>query len=109
MAGGGRRRRRRTLAWSRAQSREHGHRCRSRRPRHHACPHHAGGNRSDLGRLLRPFAEELRLSKTYWIICPKATAALPKIVTFRDWLLAEAAQDKRHLQKLWKPAASKRR
>ena len=43
------------------------------------------------GRLLRPFAEELRLSKTYWIICPKATAALPKIVTFRDWLLAEAS------------------
>ena len=32
------------------------------------------------GRLLRPFAEELRLSKTYWIVCPKATATLPKIV-----------------------------
>ena len=51
-------------------------------------------------RLLRPFAEELRLSKTYWIICPKATAALPKIVTFRDWLLAEAARDVRQLKKL---------
>jgi DNA-binding MarR family transcriptional regulator len=39
---------------------------------------------SDLisGRLLRPFGEELRLSRTYWIICPKATASLPKIVTF---------------------------
>ena len=61
------------------------------------------------GRLLRPFVEELRLSKTYWIICPKATASLPKIVTFRDWLVAEAAQDRRHLQELWKPAASKRR
>jgi LysR family glycine cleavage system transcriptional activator len=60
-------------------------------------------------RLLRPFAEELRLSKTYWIICPKATASLPKIVTFRDWLVAEAAQDRRHLQKLWNPSASKRR
>jgi len=60
------------------------------------------------GRLLRPFAEELRLSKTYWIICPKATASLPKIVTFRDWLLAEAAQDRRQLQKLWNPTASKR-
>jgi LysR family glycine cleavage system transcriptional activator len=59
------------------------------------------------GRLLRPFAEELRLSRTYWIICPKATASLPKIETFRNWLLAEAAQDKRHLQKLWNPAASK--
>jgi LysR family glycine cleavage system transcriptional activator len=52
------------------------------------------------GRLVRPFPETLRLSKTYWIICPKVTAALPKIVTFRDWLLAEAAQDMRHLQKL---------
>jgi len=46
------------------------------------------------------FPETLRLSKTYWIICPKATAALPKIVTFRDWLLAEASQDVRSLQKL---------
>jgi len=35
------------------------------------------------GRLLRPFTEELRLSKTYWIICPKATASLPKIVRQR--------------------------
>ena len=61
------------------------------------------------GRLVRPFAEELRLSKTYWIICPKATASLPKIETFRDWLQGEAAQDRRHLQELWKPAASKRR
>ena len=52
------------------------------------------------GRLLRPFAEELRLSKTYWIICPKATTGLPKIVTFRDWLLAEAANDARQLKRL---------
>jgi LysR family transcriptional regulator, glycine cleavage system transcriptional activator len=51
------------------------------------------------GRLLRPFAEELRLSKTYWIICPKATTTLPKIVKFRDWLLAEAANDVRQLKK----------
>jgi DNA-binding transcriptional LysR family regulator len=52
------------------------------------------------GRLVRPFAEALRLSKTYWIVCPKATSALPKITTFREWLLAEAARDARHLQKL---------
>ena len=52
------------------------------------------------GRLLRPFTEELRLSKTYWIICPKATASLPKIVTFRDCLVAEAAYDVRQLKKL---------
>ncbi len=55
------------------------------------------------GRLVRPFPEALRLSKTYWIICPKATAALPKIKTFRDWLMTEAAQDARRLQKMgWK-------
>jgi LysR family glycine cleavage system transcriptional activator len=52
------------------------------------------------GRLVRPFPETLRLSKTYWIICPKATSALPKIATFRDWLLAEASHDTRRLQKL---------
>jgi LysR family glycine cleavage system transcriptional activator len=51
-------------------------------------------------RLVRPFAEELRLSKTYWIICPKAATTLPKIVTFRNWLLAEAANDIRQLKKL---------
>ena len=50
------------------------------------------------GRLVRPFPQSLPLSKTYWIICPKATANLPKIVTFRDWLLAEAAKDVRRLK-----------
>jgi LysR family glycine cleavage system transcriptional activator len=51
------------------------------------------------GRLVRPFAEALRLSKTYWIVCPKATSNVPKIVTFRNWLLAEAAQDLRQLNR----------
>jgi LysR family glycine cleavage system transcriptional activator len=56
------------------------------------------------GRLVRPFPESLRLSKTYWIICPKATASLPKIVTFRDWLVSEASSDLRQLKKLkWLP------
>src|SRR5215472_16461593 len=52
------------------------------------------------GRLVRPFAESLRLAKTYWIVCPRATATLPKIVTFREWLLAEASSDLRQLKKL---------
>ena len=51
------------------------------------------------GRLVRPFPDALRLSRIYWIVCPKATATQPKIVTFRNWLLAEAAQDMRQLQK----------
>src|SRR4051794_30649118 len=50
------------------------------------------------GRLVRPFPHSLPLSRTYWIICPKVTAALPKIVTFRGWLLAEAASDLRRLR-----------
>jgi LysR family transcriptional regulator, glycine cleavage system transcriptional activator len=52
------------------------------------------------GRLVRPFAETLPLSKTYWIVCPKAVAAQPKIATFRDWLLSEASDDMRQLKKL---------
>jgi LysR family glycine cleavage system transcriptional activator len=52
------------------------------------------------GRLIKPFDVALRLSKTYWIVCPKATAALPKITTFRDWLRAEAADDTRRLKAL---------
>jgi LysR family transcriptional regulator, glycine cleavage system transcriptional activator len=50
------------------------------------------------GRLVRPFADALPLSRTYWIVCPKATANVPKIVTFRNWLQAEAAEDARRLK-----------
>lgn len=60
------------------------------------------------GRLVRPFPDALRLSRTYWIVCPKATSTLPKIELFRKWLLGEAAQDNRQLLKLG-PAAPKRR
>jgi LysR family transcriptional regulator, glycine cleavage system transcriptional activator len=60
------------------------------------------------GRLVRPFSDVLPLSKTYWIVCPKATSSLPKIAMFRDWLLGEAAQDHRHLQKLGTRAAKRR-
>jgi len=52
------------------------------------------------GRLVRPIDVSLRLSKTYSIVCSKATSALPKITTFRDWLLAEAAEDARRLRTL---------
>jgi LysR family glycine cleavage system transcriptional activator len=52
------------------------------------------------GRLVRPFKNAMRLSRTYWIVCPKATSELPKIKLFQDWLQGEAAQDLRHLQKL---------
>ena len=52
------------------------------------------------GRLVRPIDVSLRMSKTYWIVCPKATSSLPKIATFREWLLAEAADDARRLKAL---------
>jgi LysR family glycine cleavage system transcriptional activator len=51
-------------------------------------------------RLVRPFPDSLPVSKTYWIICPKATATLPKIASFREWLLAEAAGDRQRLKSL---------
>ena len=51
----------------------------------------------DLGsaRLVRPFEISLPVPYAYWIVSPKATANLPKIVTFREWLLAEAAHEVR--------------
>jgi LysR family glycine cleavage system transcriptional activator len=55
------------------------------------------------GRLVRPFAVNLKLSKAYWIVCPKATSMLPKIKRARDWLMAEAAEDLRRLKSLIAP------
>jgi LysR family glycine cleavage system transcriptional activator len=52
------------------------------------------------GRLVRPFAESLRISKTYWIVCPKTTASVPKVALVRAWLLAQAASDQRRLKSL---------
>jgi LysR family glycine cleavage system transcriptional activator len=49
-------------------------------------------------RLVRPFELALPLAKGYWIVCPKATAMLPKVARARDWLLAEAADDVRRLE-----------
>jgi LysR family glycine cleavage system transcriptional activator len=49
-------------------------------------------------RIVRPFDVSWPLAKTYWVVCPKATAKVTKISRFRDWLLAEAAEDARRLQ-----------
>jgi LysR family glycine cleavage system transcriptional activator len=49
-------------------------------------------------RLVKPFDISLRMSNTYWIVCPKVTSKVPKIATFRNWLLAEAAEDARRLK-----------
>jgi LysR family glycine cleavage system transcriptional activator len=52
------------------------------------------------GRLVRPVDVSLRMANTYWIVCPKAASNVPKIVTFRNWVLAEAADDTRRLKAL---------
>src|SRR5215470_5469112 len=44
-------------------------------------------------RIIRPFDLWWRPADTYWIVCPKVAASIPKIGRFRDWLLAEAASD----------------
>jgi LysR family glycine cleavage system transcriptional activator len=59
------------------------------------------------GRLARPFDRGLRLSKTYWIVCPKAASSVPKIATFRKWLLAEAAEDASRLRKMFAETPSR--
>lgn len=51
-------------------------------------------------RLVRPFDLALPVTYAYWIVCPKATAKLPKITVFRDWLVAEAAKDAEQLGKI---------
>ena len=50
------------------------------------------------GRLVRPFSVALPLSKTYRIVCPAAASTHSKIATFRAWLMAEAADDKRRIE-----------
>ncbi|MFT6579702.1 MAG: transcriptional regulator GcvA [Alphaproteobacteria bacterium] len=57
------------------------------------------------GRLVRPIPLSLPVSYAYWIVCPTATANLPKITIFRDWLLAEAAEDARQLKEIEVPGA----
>jgi LysR family transcriptional regulator, glycine cleavage system transcriptional activator len=51
-------------------------------------------------RLVAPFAQTLPLSSAYWIVAPRATADMPKIATFRDWLLSEAAKDRALINQL---------
>lgn len=52
------------------------------------------------GRLMRPVDVSLRMANTYWIVCPKSVSSMPKIATFRNWVLAEAAEDTRRLKAL---------
>jgi LysR family glycine cleavage system transcriptional activator len=51
------------------------------------------------GRLVRPFIA-MPAPYAYWIVSPKVNAKLPKVVAFSEWLLAEAAEDVRQLDRL---------
>jgi LysR family glycine cleavage system transcriptional activator len=43
------------------------------------------------GRLVRPFDQSVPANNySYWLVCPEASAERPKIVAFRNWILAEA-------------------
>ncbi len=44
------------------------------------------------GRLVRPFAHEVRGAYQYYIVCPEAAAERPKIAAFRAWLLQQAGR-----------------
>jgi LysR family glycine cleavage system transcriptional activator len=50
----------------------------------------------------------LPLTTAYWIVAPEATVELPKIATFRRWLLSEAAEDRRLLDALAAKASTNR-
>jgi LysR family glycine cleavage system transcriptional activator len=60
------------------------------------------------GRLVRPFGLSLEVPYAYWIVCPKAAAALPKVSAFREWLLAEAAEDSRRMRPHLNAASGRR-
>ena len=49
------------------------------------------------GRLVRPFPQALAAPYAFWVVCPQSAADLPKISTFRSWLLQEAAEDARRI------------
>jgi len=44
------------------------------------------------GRLVKPFAGSTRIDFGYWLVCPKAKLAIPKVELFRAWLKDEAAK-----------------
>jgi LysR family glycine cleavage system transcriptional activator len=52
------------------------------------------------GRLVPPFGPALAAPFAYYIVCPAPLASRPKIRAFRDWALAEAAEDAKKLAKL---------
>lgn len=47
----------------------------------------------EAGRLVRPFELSLAMDFCYWVVAPKATADVPRVRAFREWLFAEVRRD----------------
>jgi LysR family glycine cleavage system transcriptional activator len=43
------------------------------------------------GRLVKPFAIEIRTDYSYYVVAPESTADRPKVAAFRQWLMNETA------------------
>jgi LysR family transcriptional regulator, glycine cleavage system transcriptional activator len=61
------------------------------------------------GRLVVPIDVTLPLENTYWVVYPKLASHEAKIVTVKDWLLAEAADDERRLHTVVGKAYARRK
>lgn len=51
------------------------------------------------GRLVRVLSAGWPQEFSYWLACPRATAEQPKIVAFREWLLAEGRSINRNARR----------
>ncbi|HLY89583.1 MAG TPA: transcriptional regulator GcvA [Acetobacteraceae bacterium] len=49
----------------------------------------------DNGNLVRVLDVAWPQEFSYWLVCPRATAEVPKIVAFRDWLISQRARQAR--------------
>jgi len=47
------------------------------------------------GRLVRPFELSIPVDYAYYVVCPEAAADRPKVAAFREWAIAEAAEQER--------------
>jgi LysR family glycine cleavage system transcriptional activator len=54
------------------------------------------------GRLVRPFDLVLSVPYAYWIVCPRASADLPNVATFRRWLLDQVETDTVDLSRIFR-------
>lgn len=49
------------------------------------------------GRLVIPFDLTVATTFAYWFVCPERSMQWPKVAAFRDWVMDEAAEERRRL------------